>query len=97
MDMKMLNVKHKLLCDGYEDVVILSGYSYDDAIIGVTEDNRAVYDYDKMIEWLAAEEGWSVEECIEWIDYNTLSSLPYWDEKCPVIMYPLRNLKEATK
>ena len=42
---------------GYEDVVILENYSYDDALIGVTEDNRAVYDFNKMVDWLVETEG----------------------------------------
>lgn len=42
---------------GYDDVIVLENYSYDDALIGVTEDHRAVYDFDKMVEWLCEKEG----------------------------------------
>ena len=28
-------------------------------------------DYDKMVQWLVKEEGFTEEEAIEWIDYNT--------------------------
>lgn len=45
-----MNAEERLLEAGYEDVAILSNYSYDDALIGVTEDGRAVYDYDKMVD-----------------------------------------------
>ena len=41
--------EEKLLDMGYEDVVILKNYSYDDALVGVTDDNRAVYDFDRMV------------------------------------------------
>ena len=37
-----------LLENGYEDVVIFQNYSYDDALIGVSEGGRAIYDYDIM-------------------------------------------------
>ena len=76
---------------GYEGVVILENYSYDDALIGVTEDNRAVYDFDKMVKWLCEKEGFSPEEAIEWIEYNTLRALPYAGEDAPIIMYRLED------
>ena len=33
-------------------IKLLTDFSYDDALIGVTEDSRAIYDYDKMVKWL---------------------------------------------
>lgn len=36
-----------LLENGYEGVKFLTNFSYDTALIGVTEDNRAVYDFEK--------------------------------------------------
>ena len=38
-------------------IKLLTDFSYDDALIGVTEDSRAIYDYDKMVKWLIEEEG----------------------------------------
>ena len=64
-------------------------FSYDTALIGVTEDNRAVYDFDKMVEYLIESEGWTYEESVEWIDYNTIRALPYFGEGAPIVMYPL--------
>ena len=78
---------------GYEDVVVFENYSYDDALIGVTEDNRAVYDFDKMVDWLCRNEGFTVTEAIEWIEYNTIRSLPYAGEDAPIIMYRLEELQ----
>lgn len=74
---------------GYEDVLILENYSYDDALIGVTEDHRAVYDFDKMVEWLCGTQGFSEVDAIEWIEYNTIRALPYAGHQAPVIMYRL--------
>jgi len=74
---------------GYDDVVIFEDYSYDTALIGVTSDNRAVYDYDKMIEWLVANEGMDETSAAEWIDYNTIRALPYGGVGAPIIVYPL--------
>ena len=86
-----MSAEERLLENGYVGVTFLTEYSYDDALIGVTEDGRAVYDYEKMIQWLMDTEGWSCEEAMEWIDYNTLRSLPYMGEGAPIIMYPLKN------
>ena len=82
--------EEKLWENGYEDVIILKNYSYDDALIGVTEDNRAIYDFDKMVQWLIHTENFTQEEAIEWIEYNTIRALPYMGERAPVIMYALQ-------
>lgn len=84
-----MTAEEKILVAGYEDVVLLKDYSYDDALIGVTEDGRAVYDYEKMISWLMTTEGRTPEEAEEWVNYNTLRALPYAGDKAPLIMYPL--------
>lgn len=73
----------------YEDVMIFSNPDYASAFVGVSEDNRAIYDYEKMVEWLMEEEGWSDEEAVEWIECNTIRALPYMGEGAPIIMYPL--------
>lgn len=82
--------EEKLWENGYEDVIILKNYSYDDALIGVTEDNRAIYDFDKMVQWLIHTENLTQEEAIEWIEYNTIRALPYMGDRAPVIMYALQ-------
>ena len=78
-----------LLDNGYEDVVIFENESYDSALIGVTEDNRAVYSYEKMVEWYMEKNQCSEEDAIEWIDYNTIRALPYIGERAPIVMYEL--------
>lgn len=84
-----MDAEERLLENGYEGVRVLTNYSYDDALIGVTDDNRAIYDYEKMVQWLVETEEWTYEEAAEWIDYNTIRAFPYMGEGVPVIMYPL--------
>ena len=79
--------EQRLLDAGYEDVIIFSGDSYDDALIGVSENGRAIYDFDLMVEWLMNQDGMDEEDAIEWIEYNTIRSLPYVGEKAPIVMY----------
>lgn len=85
----VMNARERIINAGYEDVIYLTNYSYDDALIGISEDNRAIYDYNKMVEWLMNEEGFSEIEAMEWIDYNTIRALPYMGESAPIIMYPI--------
>lgn len=74
---------------GYEDVIILADFGYDDALIGVTEDNRAVYDFDKMVDWLHDKHGFEHDEAVEWIEYNTIRALPYAGAGAPIILHRL--------
>lgn len=85
----MTKSEELLLDNGYEGVKFLSDYSYEDALVGVSEDNRAIYDYNKMVEWLIKTEGFTEEEATDWISYNTIRALPYFGEDAPIIMYPL--------
>ena len=87
-----MTAAEKILAAGYEDVVIFENYSYDDALVGVTEDGRAVYDFEKMVRWLVETEGFTAEEAIEWIEYNPIRALPYMGDDTPIIMYPLEDI-----
>lgn len=58
---------------------------FNEAIIGVTTDDRAVYDYDLMVESLAKKDNISLDEAQEFIDYNTVRALPYMSN-APIIM-----------
>lgn len=84
-----MTAEERLLDAGYEGVVFLTDYSYDDALIGVTDDGKAVYDFEKMVEWLMKEEDWDQGEATEWIEYNTIRALGYMGPDAPVIMYPI--------
>lgn len=82
-----MKAEEKLLHYGYENTKYLTNYSYDDALIGVSNDGRAIYDFDRMIEWLMTEEDFTYGDAIEWIEYNTIRALPYMGEGAPIIMY----------
>lgn len=82
-----MTAEERLLDNGYEGVVYLTNYSYDTALIGVSEDGRAIYDYALMVEWLIKEEGFSEEDAVEWIDYNTIRALGYAGASAPIVMY----------
>jgi hypothetical protein len=87
-----MNAEERLLENGYDGVKYLTNYSYDKALIGVTDDGRAVYDYELMVEWLMDTEGWSYEDAAEWVSYNTLRALPYMGEDAPIVINRLEDV-----
>lgn len=84
-----MTAEERLLYAGYEGIKYLTNYSYDDALIGVSEDGRAVYDFERMVDWLMEETGMQDNDAVEWIEYDTIRALGYMGDKAPIIMYPL--------
>lgn len=82
--------KDILMDQGFENFIIFENPDYDSAIIGITENNQVVYDYEKMIEHLMQEDDMDYEESVDFISYNTIRSLPYAGEGAPIIMYGIR-------
>ena len=72
-----------------ENSILLENYSYDDAIVGITESGSVVYDFDLMIAWLCETEDFNYEDAVEWIEYNTFRAIPYFQNKgiVPTIVY----------
>ena len=74
----------------YEDVIIFDNPSYASAFIGITEDNRAVYDYNEMIKFLCKNNEMNELDAIEFIEFNTLRALPYY-KNSPIVLYKITN------
>lgn len=93
MTRKQLNERRKnlrdYLCEYSEDIVLFDGPEYDGGIIGLSTDNRVVYSYSKLVDALMEHNDWSAEDAIEWIEYNTIRSLPYIQGLSPIIYFDL--------
>lgn len=83
-----LEIRNKLP----DDALVFDNMSYDNSIIGTTFDGRAIYNYELMVLELMHDEGWSMEDAIEWIEYNTLRSLGYAGEKAPMVVLNVLNI-----
>ena len=70
-------------CD--KTILMFSNPDFASAIIGISSDDRVIYDYDKMIQDLMQTEDLSEVDAIEFINYNTIRSLPYYDS-APIIL-----------
>ena len=57
---------------------------YDAAIVGFDDRGRVVYDYDLMVKCLMDQDGMEEVDAMDWIDYNTIRSLPYMP--CPPVI-----------
>lgn len=80
--------KQDLLDRGFEDFVVFENPSFDDAIIGIDTENKVVYSFKKMIEWLVKKDKMADDEAQEFIEYNTIRSLPYV-ESSPIVLNDL--------
>ena len=85
-----MSSKRELLCElGHENIVLLDPEYLDEAIIGISHDDRAIYDYDKLIECFVKNDNFTEEDAIDWINYNTIRALPY-QQGAPIIMFNLK-------
>lgn len=73
---------------GFDEAVVFDDPDYDEAIVGVTDEGQAVYDFDRMVEILVERDGMEPLAAIDFIDYNTIRALPYI-ENPPIVMHRL--------
>ena len=83
------------IAEEYEDAVVFNVPSYDNAIVGLSDDGRVIYDYDLMVKELTEETALTEEEAIQYLDYNTIRTLHYIEEHVrPIILYNSTMIKE---
>lgn len=72
------------------DVALFENPSFDNSIVGVTSEGHLVYNFNYMVDELMQDEEMTETDAIEFIEYNTMQSLPYIEEEIrPIIMYEL--------
>ena len=54
-----------------DELLFLSEDYFDQAIVGVSNEDRVVYDMDKMIELSCKANNWEIDEAIEYLEFNT--------------------------
>ena len=70
-----------------DEALVFDNPAYDNSIIGQTFDGRAIYDVELMAEELAEDDEITLEEAMDFIDYNAIRSLPYAGDKAPVVVH----------
>jgi len=71
-----------------ENTILFDGL--DSCIIGLTDDEVVVYDYNLIIDHFISQ-GMTYEESLEWVDFNVKGVNA--GEKTPLIIYPLKDNK----
>lgn len=88
-----------LITEGYEQAGMFNCPSYDGSIVGYTDEGAVVYDFELMIEeYLSENPNSSMDDAIEFINYNTIRSIPYMNDGMvpPIIMYPVKQIRRVT-
>ena len=76
------------IAEEHEEAVIFNIPSYDNSIVGISDDGRVIYDYDLMVKELTEETALTEDEAIQFIDYNVIKALPYIKENVrPIILF----------
>ena len=82
-------LREYLEAQGHEETVFFENPSFVKAITGITDSGQLIYDYELMIAAAMEEENWDTDEAIDWIEYNTLRSIPYMGHTHPIVSLPI--------
>ena len=90
--MKQEQLKEYLVEIGLENTVLFESPNFDEACIGFTDDGRAVYSYDKMVDWLVENWDMTYEEAVDHVNYDTSRSICPNGEHAPIIVNDLPDI-----
>ena len=92
--MTVEDVKETLHELEHDETVVFENPDYVSAIVGMTDEGRVVYSWEKMIKHLIETDGMTDEEAVEFISYNTERAIPYAGAMAPIILYPIPGITE---
>ena len=70
-----------------EDTVVLENPAFETAIIGISENNELIYDFELMVKYLST--SMTEDEAVDFICYNTIRAIPYMPGKRPIILHKI--------
>lgn len=82
-------LREYLTAQEYEETIFFENPSFVKAITGITDSGQLIYDYDLMIAAAMEEENWNADEAVDWIEYNTIRSIPYMGHAHPIVSLPI--------
>lgn len=68
-------------------------YSFDTAIVGTTDDDRVVLDFDLMVDWLMVNKDITMLDAIELLQKDVLKRYRNRGTDAPIVMYRTINFK----
>ena len=69
-----------------DDILVFDNPSFDNSIIGISNTDQLIYDFTLMVKEFMEENDVEEYDAVEFIEYNTLRSLPYQGEYKPIIL-----------
>ena len=72
---------------GAVEAVFFTEPYYFEAIIGLSQDSRLVYSYPRMVDSLMINDQMTFEDAVDFVNYNTLRSLPHMGNHAPIIVF----------
>lgn len=76
-----------LIENNYEETTFFTNPDYITALEGIDSDGRLIYDYDKMVYYLLENNIVKDDnDAFDYIDYNTMRTIPYMEIKRPIII-----------
>lgn len=83
-----MNIKDIIEGMGLDTPVMVMD-DYDEAVIGMTLDNRLIYSLDKIRQILMDVDGMTQEDAEDYISYNIVGSINPNDDRYPILAYDL--------
>ena len=74
-----------------QSTTVFADPDYSSAVVGISSTDVLIYSHSKMIEYLVKNFQFDESEAIEFIDVNTIASLPSAKEPRPIIMYDIED------
>lgn len=72
-----------------ESIILFDDPEFADAIVGIDEKDRAVYNFSLMVNQLMQDQSISEEQAIAYINEKTIPSTDEMGDRAPIIMYDL--------
>ena len=93
----IINELRDYIAEEHEEAVVFNSPSYDNAIVGLSTEGRVIYDYDLMVKELTDNTALTEDEAIQYLEYNTIRTLPYIEEQVRPIILHNSNIIEEIK
>lgn len=70
-------------------IILFTDPEFADAIVGIDEKDRVVYNFSQMVTQLMNDRNMSEDDAIEYLNTNTIPSMDDMGDRAPIILYDL--------
>ena len=77
-----------------DNTVVLDPPYLDEAIIGISQDDKVIYSFEELVRARMKHEGCEYQAAVDDIYHNTIDSLPTMGEYAPIILFEIDSLNK---